>query len=419
MQIRFPFALCVLCAGLCSAQVVAAKIKSRGEIATVLRAFNPDDDARTDDFDFALTTLLDVKAKQGPFRQAFRAFARTALVEEERSIAFVQDAWIGYRDSRLELKAGVEILNWTAAEAFHPADIINSRNLDSNIENAEKLGEPLVSARLRFGTGGLTLYYLPARFAPVLPGPQSRLNLAQGQAVGSVKWLNRDGSVSESPFEHQWASRLDQTFGALDIAVHYVDHNDRNQPALVLNLADQGIRPVFGRVRRLGTTATASIGDWLFKVEADHRAFRSWDIPMGQLALRQLPQNHTAAAVGLEWGWAYESDAEATLLVEGQAMIAPDLTTEEIQQLDPFQRDILVGYRHVYNDTASTEWTLGLIADTHRWGEFIANATYSRRLADEWGLKCSLRSVRAPHTSSLLNVYDNQHSVQLGISRFF
>ena len=105
MQIRFPFALCVLCAGLCSAQVVAAKIKSRGEIATVLRAFNPDDDARTDDFDFALTTLLDVKAKQGPFRQAFRAFARTALVEEERSIAFVQDAWIGYRDSRLELKA--------------------------------------------------------------------------------------------------------------------------------------------------------------------------------------------------------------------------------------------------------------------------------------------------------------------------
>ena len=62
---------------------------------------------------------------------------------------------------------------------------------------------------------------------------------------------------------------------------------------------------------------------------------------MGQLALRQLPHNHTAAAVGLEWGWAYESDAEATLLVEGQAMIAPDLTTEEIQQLDPFQRDIL------------------------------------------------------------------------------
>ena len=231
MQIRFPFALCVLCAGLCSAQVGAAKIKSRGEIATVLRAFSPDDDARTDDVDFALTTLLDVKAKQGPFRQAFRAFARTALVEEERSIAFVQDAWIGYRDSRLELKAGVEILNWTAAEAFHPADIINSRNLDSNIENAEKLGEPLVSARVRFGTGGLTLYYLPARLAPVLPGPQSRLNLAQGQAVGSVKWLNRDGSVSESPFEHQWASRLDQTFGALDIAVHYVDHNDRNQPA--------------------------------------------------------------------------------------------------------------------------------------------------------------------------------------------
>ena len=61
------------------------------------------------------------------------------------------------------------------------------------------------------------------------------------------------------------------------------------------------------------------------------------DIPMGQLALRQLPQNHTAAAVGLEWGGPM-SDAEATLLVEGQAMIAPDLTTEEIQQLDPFQR---------------------------------------------------------------------------------
>lgn len=410
---------------LCTAALLAAlpahgKTRSRGEIDLSGRAFWPDDDDRTEDFGAAVAARLELQAKQkGGFRQQLRVFGRAGGIDPDRSIATVEEAWVGWKKSRLELQLGAQMLNWTATEAFHPADIMNSRNLDSDIENAEKLGEPMVSFRVRFLEGGVTAYFMPTRIAPRFPGPSSRLSLTQGQSIGDALWAGRDGEIGDDLFAPQWAARLDQTFGSADLALHYVEHNDRSQPAIAVQASDMQVRPVFPTVRRAGLTYTQAIGEWLVKVEADHRMFFDVDGSADYIIVAPPAVDHTSVALGLEWGWGYDDGGEGTVLLEGQAAIAPDASEAEFQALGPFQRDVLLGYRHAFNDVDGTELLAGVIADTERFPEVLVNFVYSQRLSDVWGISGTLRVIHAPEEESFLHAQHEAHSVQLDLTRYF
>lgn len=396
-----------------------AKTRSRGEVTVSSRGFVPDDDPTTEDVGLSIDAELELKGRFGSTRQHVRVLGRAGVFDKARSTVILKDAWVGYRNPYVEFRVGAEVLNWTATEAFHPADIINSRNLDGDFENADKLGEPLASARLRFLSGGLTAYVFPMRMAPILPSAQSRLNFGGGAELSGARWVNAGGTVSDERFAAQWALRLDQTIGSADVALHYVDHSDRGQPAILLDLATQAARPVYGRVRRAGLTYTQALGEWLLKVEGDHRLFDSVELAQGQALVVPMPVDHTALAVGLEWGWGYESGSEGTLIIENQSAIAPGASAEERERLGPFQLDGLLGYRHTFNDVASTEFMLGVIADFERAGELLVTASGSRRLGDVWSARVSLRAIRAPDEASTLHNLHDLYSGQLDLTRHF
>ncbi|MEE2756955.1 MAG: hypothetical protein VYA30_09850 [Myxococcota bacterium] len=396
-----------------------SKVSSRGEIVLSSRVFSPDSDTLTKDQGLALATELESRGRHGPVRHQVRLFGRVAAFDEDRSVVFFKDAWVGYKNPYLEFKVGPQVLNWTATEAFHPADIINSRNLDSDFENAEKLGEPIASIRLRFLNGGLTAYAMPIRISPLFPGQRSRLNLTEGAALGDGLWMTPTGTLSSESWGAQWALRLDQTIGSADFAVHVVQHNDRTQPAIVADPQTGLVQPVYGRVDRLGLTYTQAIGEWLMKLEVDHRMFDELMSGPRRLVVRDLPVDHTAVAVGAEWGWGYQLGHEGTLILESQFAVTADSSASEMSQLGPFQRDGLIGYRHTWNDTAGTEMMLGAIFDLQRASEFLGTLSLSRRISDVWRAKLGMRAIRAPEQTSLLNAYHNLYSAQLDITRYF
>ena len=75
--------------------------------------------------------------------------------------------------------SALDIVNWTATEAFHPADVINARNLDSDLENLEKLGEPMVALQLGPFEETIAVAAVHAlRSKPLFPSPRSRLSFA-------------------------------------------------------------------------------------------------------------------------------------------------------------------------------------------------------------------------------------------------
>lgn len=415
--------------GLCLALLATpasswASVKSSGEVSVDGRAFWPDDEDATEDFGLAVTGRLEVKLKEKPWRFELRGLGRVGAVDKSRSVVILEEAFLGFRMKPLRIRIGPQLLNWTATEAFHPADVMQSRNFDSNIENADKIGEPMVNVRLRMWQGALELYYMPFRMDPLLPGPGSRLSFAPpGTRLGDPVWVGRDGEADDAGVvEHQFAVRLSQTIDYADIALQFVQHQDRTQPTIALDPGTFTAHPVYHMVNHFGLTYTQVLGEWILKVEGAYRMFDDDPdlgsfVPVG--AAEQA--DHLEVALGLEWGWEYESGAQATVLLEGQAYFLAD--EEELEQLGPFQRDVLLGYRHSFNDVEGTELLIGVIMDLQRFPEILGNISFSRRLSDTWTMTAALRITHAPPDDPDqpvgLQGLHQAHNVQLSFSRHF
>src|SRR5687767_7316130 len=110
------------------------ELSSQGELAFEGRAFRDDALANTTDKSAGLLGRMEWRHEHDAFEQRLRAYGRLDHYDKRRSVLVVEEAWMQVRRGRLRLRAGVDLVNWTATEAFHPADVINARNLDSDLE---------------------------------------------------------------------------------------------------------------------------------------------------------------------------------------------------------------------------------------------------------------------------------------------
>lgn len=427
------------------AGAAGAKASSRGSVGVEGRAFQPDDHDETEDQGLAVTGRLEWAHEHKPWREQVRLIGRAAAVDNDRSRVIVEEAWARYKSKYLRVLVGAQLLNWTATEAFHPADVVNSRNLDSNVENADKIGEPMAQLELRLGDIYASAYFMPLRMSPILPGGQSRLSFAPpGQAIGEPLWVDRNGDVNDDRVSPQWGARIATSIRGGDIALQYLEHNDRSQPTIVFDktafdetaldatVRGGGARPLYHRVSHFGLTWSQLIGETglIAKLEAAHRRFDdapSLDnlLPVGAASV----PDHSQVAFGLEWGWGTDGGGDATVMLEGQSYFGLD--ERERRQLGLFQRDVLVGYRHAFNDVSGRELRVGLIVDAEAWPELLGNVHYRQRIDDTWSLEASLRVVYAPadpdsirdasgqSTPEGLQALDEANDIQLTLTRHF
>lgn len=402
-----------------------AALRFKGEIALESRQFSDDDNDETTDAGVALFTRLEATFKRRRWQASVRGIGRYDFEDDNREIYALEEAWLGYRGRGWEFRAGYQMLNWTATEAFHPADFVNSRNYDSNIENAEKLGELMASFKKNLGRGALTFYYMPRFEEPVFPGPSSRLSLVPpGYDLGPYRiWEDDTGELTQDRNVPQWGARFTQTLDNVDFSLHYIDHIERNMPIIVPLDEDDFpdpdgtlVTPIYQRVIDVGGTYLQIMGPWIAKVEFSHKNFIKPDF---QTFLPEI-SDHGQAAFGLEYGWATASGADAVLIFEAQGLIGPG--EERRAQLNTFQRDILIGYSHAWNDTMDRQLLVTVIHDIERSSETLVNARYSQRLTDTWKIKGGFRLIEAPQKEEDpvgLELLDESNQVYLTLSRFF
>src|SRR5207302_1798677 len=117
--------------------------------------------------------------KQDEWETRLRGYGRADNYDAKRNIAAPEEAFVQWRTGDWRVRAGADIVNWSATEAFHPADTINSRNFDSDIESFDKIGEPMLSVQWAPSEDTtLQVFYLPAYVQSAFPSPHSRLNFA-------------------------------------------------------------------------------------------------------------------------------------------------------------------------------------------------------------------------------------------------
>ncbi|MCB0390562.1 MAG: hypothetical protein KDD58_04700, partial [Bdellovibrionales bacterium] len=385
------------------------------------RAFEDDNKGTTKDNNLSLFTRLKVRTKHHKkWGETIRVIARADKYDPSRSVFIIEEAYTKYSSGNFEFSAGSQMFNWSATEAFHPADVINSRNFDSNLENAEKIGEPMLLGTYIGEESKYSVFFMPMLTKPILPQYTNRLNLSAGLPMAEPEFIDKSGKVIEGEYANQFGVRFEHSFDDADISLHYINHYDRTTPIAIpvlVGVTPTGILPLYLPVQQVGGSLQMVSGSWLIKSELAQRMFSKITSPT--LGVLEIP-NHLMFAFGLEYGWSTKSGSESTWVLEGQSLFGPD--EDERAQISIFQRDLLLGYRYAFNDVRGQELFASIIYDIERSSEMLLNINYQRRLSSRWKLKAGYRMIDAKQKKALpvgLELIDGANQFYFDLTRYF
>lgn len=403
----------------------SANWESSGELSVESRRFNDDHDRTTVDSGVALYSKLNVEYNEDSLKYRASGFGRFDRIDSGRNIMAFKDNYIAYTSPNFYFVMGIKEHNWTVLEAFHPADILNSRNYDSDLGKQEKLGEMTVSLERTFETGSLSFLFLPHYKDPHFPSESSRMSLRLSPSpyisnqLGDPIYVEDNNTVSGDNWGAQWGARLVKNFDQMDLSFNFVQHMDRSQPLFSIS-DDLLIHPYYFRVSQFGSTLQWVLSKWIIKSEIVHRKFKSSTINTTTTGTTLKPTDHTIVALGLERSVSLANSHELLLFIEGQSLFG----TTKLQRslISPFQRDAMLGFNYMFNDVDNMQITTAWIVDLERKKENYFSFSYSQRLGEVWNVKTGLYYIDAPAKQSTpvgLEVYDNTNYVFLNLTRHF
>lgn len=423
-----------------------AEVSSFGELALESRVFKDDDDADSQDWGIGAYSQLEVNYDSGVFSHVFRATARVDRKDQGRNFVTFEDAYLSARVfGSTKLLAGYKIFNWSATEAFHSADQVNSRNYDGELENLEKKGELTVEAELPLYRGTFSLYFFPRFEDPKLPSPSSRIG-GTGIDLGGPTVVDGMDADTNDKWVPQFGVRTVQYLDWGDLSAYALKHVNRNYPLLGTHQYSQ--QPFFPGTRlapddetpttyylpswQFGSTAQVLTESGVLKFEGAYYKFDDHK-PIFDLGLYaqdpiredtddylQEREDHGELVLGYEHNFYHDNGTQSTLLFEAVTLLG--LNKEERAATSIFQRDVFLGHRFSFNDTMGKEILFSVIADLERTREYLFNLSYAQRLSNTWKIETSLRVYDAPQKGEFpqgLETLDESTGVNLTLTRFF
>lgn len=430
-------------------------MSSRGEIALESRVFDNDNNPDTEDFGLAFFSRVEARYQNDEFSHVFRGMARVDRKDQNRNFVTIEDAYFSTRligGGAITLLAGYKIFNWTATEAFHPADQVNSRNYDGELENLEKKGELTVEMEMPFWQGIFSIFLMPRFEEPKLPPSTSRLG--PGIDLERAVVVKNEDATSNEHWVPQFGLLTRQNFSFGDISLHVLRHINRNSPLYGTHDFDTVSVPVVifpvPIFRDIITPFSTRLTPYYFEttqvggtfelmlpvVTKIEWAYRMFDKTTGILDLSkapanpldgfpasaiQKPQDHGEVAIGFEYPFDHDSGSETYLFLEFNTFLGLDKLERQAQSV--FQRDVFFGIRHGLNDFMGREIFLSTIVDLENTNEQLFNISYSQRLSDQWRIKTGIRIYQAKPEAGArpqgLEVLNRADSFNLTLTRYF
>ncbi|HHJ80455.1 MAG TPA: SPOR domain-containing protein [Candidatus Tenderia electrophaga] len=329
----------------------------------------------------------------------FVPFVRVGDKDDARNHADVRELmWINAMGD-WELRLGVGKVFWGVTESVHLVDIINQVDLVESPDREEKLGQPMLNLSRFTDWGTWELFVLPLFREQTFAGVNGRL---RGPLV-----VNTDLDAlyeSDDRDKHvDLAVRWSHYIGDWDIGLSHFSGTSRAPGFVpVLNAFGQPeyLLPLYNLIEQTGLTLQALLGDWAWKLEAT--------------STKEKNQRYTQSVVGFEYTHVgvFESSMDLGLLLEyiydSRGELAPG----------PFEDDVMLGTRWVFNDMQSSEILVGVIADL----DGGANSTIieaSRRLGQSWKLALEYRGSSSLEATDPIYMLRNDDYFQLELGYFF
>jgi hypothetical protein len=341
--------------------------------------------------------------------------ARKDFNDSGRSQFLPYENWIAYKPEKFQVKLGMQVENWAMTEVFTPSDVFNSGNVDSQFEDAEKIGEPAISGRFELLKGYLSLFYMPYFVAPVMPSLQSRLNpLPEDVKLLDTKFYS-DGELKGNYHPvSQYAFRYARKWGPADLSTHYIHHIDREQAFLGIYPLQSAVRPIFLPTDQWGVNGSVVDDEWIYKFDFVQRRFTeegSIDGINDPIALK----SYSVGVLGIERSFGHENGMESTGFVEYQKVLG--VSEAEAREISLNQNDLMLGYRLAFNDLRSREVKAFVISDMTMPSELLWSLGYSQKLSGKFKVSGGYRQIVARYDSS--KKLDDTDHVFLNLTYFF
>jgi hypothetical protein len=347
-----------------------------GEIAGEVRYFpqSAQFPGQFDDWQPSGTLQADLrwKSDDGKHQIVVVPFGRLDAQDDNRTHADLREGYYRYvSDSDWTLLIGAAKVFWGTVESRHLVDVINQTDGVEDIDEEDKLGQPMVKLSLLKDWGQLDLFVLPGFRTRTFPGPEGRLRFALPiDTENPIFERNaRRGAVD-------YAARYSNFFGNWDVGVSAF-HGTSREPRFTIAPTGAALLPVYDRITQGSLDVQYTAGAWLWKGEAIVRGGQG--------------KTFFAGVAGFEYTvyQIFDKPWDLGLLAEylydgrddGFVVETFGLTTEA--PFTAFQNDVFTGARLAFNDTQDTAMLAGVSvdADDSSLSMFVEA---ERRLGQNW-----------------------------------
>jgi len=376
-----------------------------GNISLQSRGFAQDalwPEQNTSDAEISVSGEWEIRwrSEEGDQRASFIPFARWDENDDERTHLDLREAYwayegLSYEDTEFELLVGINKVFWGVTESVHLVDIINQTDLVEDIDQEDKLGQPMVNLAMQKDWGFINLYLLPYFRERTFPGIDGRF-----RGPRPIDWDDADYESGAKDKHVDVALRYSHYFGDVDVGLYYF-HGTSREPRLLL--ADNGreLKPFYDQIDQVGLDLQYTKDAWLWKLEA--------------IVRDGYDESFMASVAGFEYTFyqVRETDADIGILFEYQH---DERSSKE--PLTTADNDYFMGARWSLNDSQDTAVLAGVVVDK-KTSETFFNIEAERRFGDNVSVELRLRAITNSEQDEPLYSFSRDDYFQLQISRYF
>lgn len=318
-------------------------------------------------------------------------YVRWDHLDDERTHFDVRELFWLYVGDQWELRVGVNKIFWGVTESVHLVDIINQTDFVEQLDQEDKLGQPMIQATFILDWGIWDFIILPYFRERNFLENKNRISF------GTInKYAEYESRLEE--WHPDWAMRYSHTFGYFDLGLSYFNGTNR-EPRFLFN-QNQPITPRYDLIWQTSMDLQWTYEGWLLKTEWIYRD-------------SDYEQFH-AMATGFEYTLVGIFNSKIDL-----GLIGEILWDERGDALNaPLSHDLFLGSRWVLNDVHSSEILAGCIKDIKN-DSLIFSVEASRRIGNDWKISFEARFFSQVEMDSTFAIYHQDDYIQLELVRFF
>ncbi len=342
-----------------------------------------------------LSPEFDWESKGRRHQISVAPFLRLDGQDDERTHFDLREAfWRGIGE-RWEVVAGVNTVYWGVTESRHLVNVINQTDAVENIDEEDRLGQPMLQVATQRDWGRLEAFVLLGFRERTFPGRDGRLRTPLVVAT--------DDAIYESGAGEQrldGALRYSHYVGDWDIGAHWF-HGTGREPSLAPSSDSDSLIPFYQVTNQLGVDVQYTREAWLWKLEAIGREGQgdTFGAAVGGFEYTFYQIGKSAADIGVLVEYLYDG-------------------RDETAPVTAFDDDVFVGSRLALNDLQDTQVLAGAIVDVDDQS-VAAFIEAERRIGSHYKVELEARWFLDTEAQNPLDSLDRDSFLSLGISRHF